>query len=119
MNKFDMYITFIFLIKIGFIIMAVLHLYLKYKGKSVSDLDKKVLYWKERFEFFFIALMAILMIYLFNPRNSKIVMIDKETNLLLYLFGFVLIITAKWDLFFQESPIVKTIRSAVGEVGSR
>jgi len=109
---------FIFIIKIGFILMAILHIYLKAKGKAQSDLDKKILYWKERFEFIFIATMALLLIYLFNPRKNRIAMIDYETSLLLYLFGFVLIITAKWDLFFKESPIMKKFQKSVGEVGS-
>ena len=114
-----MYITFIFLIKVGFILMALTHIYLKAKGEEKSDLDKKVLYWKERFEFIFVATMALLLIYLFNPRGNRAALIDKETSLLLYLFGFVLIITARWDLFFKESPIMKRIQKTVGEVGSR
>ena len=113
-----MYITFIFLIKVGFILMALTHIYLKAKGKEKSDLDKKILYWKERFEFIFIASMALLLIYLFNPRKNKNALIDYETSLLLYLFGFVLIITAKWDLFLKESPLMKKIQKSVGEVGS-
>ena len=110
MTKYDMYITFIFLIKVGFILMALTHIYLKAKGEEKSDLDKKVLYWKERFEFIFIATMALLLIYLFNPRRNRTVLIDQETSLLLYLFGFVLIITAKWELFFKESPLMKRIQ---------
>ena len=94
-----MYITFIFLIKIGFIIMTITHIYLQAKGKEKSDLDKNILYWKERFEFIFIAMMSILLIYLFNPRVDRSVLIDKETKILLYLFGFILLITAKWNLF--------------------
>lgn len=96
-----MYITFIFLIKIGFIIMTITHIYLKAKGKEKSDLDKNILYWKERFEFIFIAMMSILLIYLFNPRVDRSVLIDKETKILLYLFGFILLITAKWNLFIN------------------
>ena len=94
-----MYITFIFLIKIGFIIMSITHFYLKAKGKKNSDLDKHILYWKERFEFIFITMMSILLIYLFNPRVNRTLLINKETKILLYLFGFILLITAKWNLF--------------------
>lgn len=98
--------------------MAVSHIYLKLKGKENSDLDKTILYWKERFEFIFIATMAILLIYLFNPRTDKSILIDKETKILLYLFGFVLLITAKWDIFIKESPLMKRFQKSVGEVGS-
>lgn len=115
MNKYDMYVTFIFLIKIGFVIMALTHVYLKAKGKEQSDLDKKIVYWKERFEFIFIALMAILLIYIFNPRTDRTILVDKETKILLYLFGFVLLITAKWDVFFKESSLFKQIQSTLGK----
>ena len=93
--------------------MAVLHLYLKSKDLEKSDLDKKLLYWKERFEFIFTALMAILLIYLFNPRADKTILIDKETKLLLYLFGFVVLIMAKWDIFFKESTLLKKIKNII------
>ena len=113
MKNYDMYVTFIFLIKIGFILMAVSHIYLKLKGKEHSDLDKTILYWKERFEFIFIATMAVLLIYLFNPRTDKIILIDKETKILLYLFGFVLLITAKWDIFIKESKFFKRFKKSI------
>lgn len=99
MKRFDIYISLIFLIKIAFIITVIMHFYLKAKGKTDSKLDKTILYWKECLEFIFIILMSLLLIYLFNPRTPKLQIIDSETRLLLYLFGFVLIITSKWDLF--------------------
>ena len=113
MNNYDIYISLIFVIKIGFILMAVTHIYLKAKGETKSDLDKKIVYWKERFEFVFVLLMAILLIYLFNPRKNRIVMIDGETNVLLYLFGFVLLITAKWGDFFHDANWFKYIQQSV------
>ncbi len=114
MNKYDMYVTFIFLIKICFMLTAVSHIYLKSKGEEKSDLDNKILYWKERFEFIFIATMSILLIYLFNPRISKNIVIDKETKILLFLFGFILLLTAKWDIFFKESQLFARIQKSIG-----
>jgi len=114
-----MYIYLIFAIKLGFILMAVTHIFLKVKGKADSDLDKNIVYWKERFEFVFVLLMAILLIYLFNPRKERMVMIDGETKILFYLFGFVLLITAKWGDFFHESKWFKYIQGSIGEEGSR
>lgn len=107
MNNFDTYITFIFLIKIGFIIMTLTHLYLKLKEKEHTYLDKKILYWKDRFEFIFTTLMAVLLIYLFNPRHDKSILIDNETKILLYLFGFVLLITSDWNTFIKETSWFK------------
>ena len=103
MNNYDIYIYLIFAVKIVFIVMAILHLFLRIKGKTDSELDKKIVYWKERMEFIFTFLMSILLMYLFNPRKNNIYMVDKETNLLLFLFGFVLLITAKWSDFFHLS----------------
>jgi len=108
-----MFIYLIFTIKICFISMSVTHIYLKVKGESDSDLDKKVFYWKERFEFIFLLLMAILLIYLFNPRE-KMVMIDGETKVLLYLFGIVLLITAKWADFFHEAKWFQYLQKSIG-----
>ena len=94
--------------------MAVTHIYLKAKGNEKSSLDKKIEYWKERLEFIFVFLMAILLIYLFNPRNDRTQVIDKETKLLLYLFGFVLLITAKWNVFFHETKWLKIFTNIIG-----
>jgi hypothetical protein len=113
MDYFNKYVILIILVKVVFIILAVSHLFLKVKGKSDSETDKKILYWKERIEFIFIFLMSLMLIYLFNPRSTKEVKLDFETKLLLYLFGFILLITAKWDIFFKESPLFKKIQKAV------
>lgn len=113
MRNYDIYIILIILVKIGFIILAVTHLYLKHHGKNNSEKDKEVLFWKERFEFVFITLMACLLIYLFNPRNERSFMINYETKLLLFLFGFILLITANWNTFIEESEIFKDIQTLV------
>jgi Na+/H+ antiporter NhaD/arsenite permease-like protein len=113
MRNYDIYIILIVLVKIGFIGLAVTHLYFKRDGKINSEKDKEVLFWKERFEFVFIILMACLLIYLFNPRNERSFMINYETKLLLFLFGFILLITANWNTFIEESEIFKDIKSSV------
>jgi hypothetical protein len=113
MKYFDIYISLIFFLKISFIILAISHLYYKTKGELDSKNDKIVVYWKERVEFLFITLMAILLIYLFNPRINRIVIIDTETKILLYLFGFILILTAKWDIFFHESKWFSYVQKVV------
>jgi hypothetical protein len=114
MDYLDMYIYLIFAVKICFILMAVTHVFLKIKGEENSDLDKKIMYWKERFEFVFVFLMSLFLIYLFNLRNKGSVIIDGETKILLYLFGIVLLITAKWDIFIHESKLFKYIQNSVG-----
>ena len=113
MRNYDVYIIFVILVKIGFIILATTHLYLKHTGKTNSEKDISVLFWKERFEFVFITMMACLLIYLFNPRNDRSFMIDYETKVLLFLFGFILLITANWNTFVEESEIFKDIQISV------
>ena len=110
MDYYTIYIYVIFSIKIIFIILASTHLYLQFKNETNSELDKQVLFWRERFEFIFTTLMAILLIFLFNPYKNKMYMINNETKVLLYLFGFVLIITADWKSFLKESDIFKKIQ---------
>ena len=113
MDYYAIYISIVFLLKILFVILASANVYLKFKNKTGSDLDKEILFWKERVEFVFIVLMAILLIYLFNPIKNKLFMINNETKLLLYLFGIVLIITANWETFFKTSDVFKKIQTVV------
>ena len=114
MDKYTLFIYLIFAVKLCFVSISVTHIYLKVKGESDSDLDKKVFYWKERFEFIFLLLMATLLIYLFSPGKERNVMIDGETKVLLYLFGIVLLITAKWADFFHEAKWFQYLQKSVG-----
>ena len=114
MGYFTSYIYLIFTFKILFILLAVATLYLKLKKKENSESYKILSYWKERLEFIFIFLMSILLIYLFNPRQNRNNMINDETKILLYLFGFVLLITANWKTFIGESILVERAQYIVG-----
>jgi hypothetical protein len=84
-------------------ILAVYGLYLTHKKETNTTKYKNIEYWKMRVEFVFTSLMAFLLIYLFNPRTSRANMVTGETKILLYLFGFVLLITANWSVFIKES----------------
>ena len=113
MELFDKYVMLAFFFKILFAILAVLHLFLKFKGKGDSETDKKILYWKDRVEFVVIALMSLMLIYLFYPRSTKPIIIDFETKLLLFIFGIIILIGAKWDIFIEESPVFKKIQKII------
>ena len=111
----DYFIFFIILIKLVFIISAIGHIFLTYfsKNKEIQDrVDPKLLYWKERTEFVFIASMAILLIYHFNPHLSK-KPISEETAILFFLYGWIILFTAKWELFFTESNWYKQLVSSL------
>ena len=112
MKYYDVYVSIAILVKVIFIILALIHLYYKMKNLTNSPNDKNVLYWKDRMEFVFTIMMALLLIYIFNPRSSRIIGLDTETKFLLFLFGIILIITAKWEIFFKESIVFKKIQFA-------
>ena len=106
-TNLDLFIIFIILIKIIFVFSAIGHLILSHStNPNAANLDPKLLYWKERTEFIFIISMSILLIYHFNPHFSK-TPVSEETEFLFFLFGLILIFTAKWSLFIKESPLYK------------
>jgi hypothetical protein len=105
MSTFDLYITLIFIVKILFIIISVSKLYITHKEPNNKKKIDNLEFWKKRIEFIFILLMSILLIYLFNPLVNRINRIDNETKLLLYLFGFVLILTSDWNQFTKDSRV--------------
>jgi len=96
--------------------MTIVYMYLKSKNQQDSDLGKSIVYWKHRVEFVFVILMSLLLIYLFNPRYNNQGVVDFEIKLLLYLFGFILIITAKWSSFFKEAKWFKDLQNIFGEL---
>lgn len=115
MDKFEIYVTLIFIVKFVFIVLAISRLYIKNIKPDDKKLLEKIEFWKDRVEFIFIAMMSVMLIYIFNPRANRINMISGETKVLLYLFGFVLLITAKWSLFIKESPVLINIQKSVGK----
>ena len=115
MNYFDTYIYTIFILKLIFMILSITHIYLKvkYPGEE-ADLDKAVVFWREATSFIFVFLMACLLIYLFFPLRTKAVEINEETKVLLYIFGIVLLLTAKWGEFFSESRDFIRVQDILG-----
>jgi hypothetical protein len=136
MSFLDTYIYFIFFIKIIFIILAIVNLYLKKQipdEKEEKDKDKnndknkektnkikkqletqqKIEYWKTHIELLFNFLMALLLIYIFNPRQNRINLINYEAKELFFLFGIILIVTADWKEIIKESPIFTDIQNVL------
>ncbi len=119
MNAFTIYVTLIFIIKLIFIILAIYDASLKRGGKSKAAKHATITYWKERVEFVFITMMSLLLIYVFFPRANRINLINSEVKLLLFLFGFVLLITANWSTFFHESKWFKKTQAILGKTESK
>ena len=102
-TPFDFYIVFIFIMKTIFVIAAFAHIYLSHVDSRFNKYDENILYWKDRTEFIFILTMSLLLIYYFHPL-LKPKNINGETRLLFFLFGWVLLVTAKWSVFIHEAP---------------
>ena len=96
-------ILLIIFLKIVFVVCAVWMLVLKHENKEHSDLYSKLEYWKNRSEFAYVAFMSLILIQLFNPRNTKPINIGTEERRLLFLFGLILLVTANWGLFFKDA----------------
>jgi len=103
MNKFDIYVIIIIIMKISFIILALAHIYYKFFDKNDVETDENIVYWKDRVDYVFKILMAILLFYIFNPYYDNTYLIDGETKILFYLFGIILIITANWTAFIKDT----------------
>lgn len=118
MNVYDKYIYLIFVIKIFYMLLSITHIHLNYKGDNNSYFHKNIIYWKDITEFIFITLMALLIIYLFNPIKNEIVMIDGETKTLFFTFGILLLITSKWSIFLHEAKWFKKLQLLLGDNSS-
>ena len=128
MSLLNNYIFFVFFIKIIFVILEIMNIYLKKqipveeKEKNKSDKIKKqvktqqnIEYWKTHIELLFKFLMSILLIYIFNPRQNRIHLINYEAKLLFFLFGIILVVTADWKQIFNESKTFINIQSVLNQ----
>jgi hypothetical protein len=119
MNKYNFFIFFIIFLKIVFISLSLISIYLKRKTKEKPETqeDSKLIiqidYWEMRFEFIFNIMMSILLIYVFNPNSNNLYLITNETKFLLYLFGVILIIKSNWSEFFNEFSWFSTLQKVL------
>ena len=115
-SKLDIFLYFIIFIKLVFSLTYFLHIYFSKvnpNSEKGQELDPRILFWKERTEFIFIASMSALMIYLFNPWKTEPLVFNNEMKVLFYVLGWVLLVTANWAIFFKESPLVMDIQKAL------
>ena len=110
-RTYDNYVSFIIFIKILFIFCAVVTFLLKTKIKYSNNTDKKIITFynnlsvcKEMLEFLFIISTALICIIVFYPFYKEPVIIDKHTRLLLFLYGFIILITANWSVLTTTLP---------------
>ena len=115
MNKLDLFIYLIIFVKLIFIGSTILNKILSLKDKKkYHEIIEKTDYFRERTEFVFVILMSILLIYIFNPHHTKRVPINSEMRLLLFLYGWVMIFTAKWGIFLSETKWLQPLFKKFG-----
>lgn len=52
--------------------------------------------------------MAILLIMLFNPYTKDPIIVNNEDKTILWLFGYLLIISADWTNFMDDWKVINT-----------
>jgi phosphatidylglycerophosphate synthase len=102
LNLYDIFILFIFLIKIIYFILAIFALWYQEKNKVKYD---KLEFWKNNVEFIFTILICILIIIIFNPFINNLHLLNRETNILLVAYALITIYTAQWETFIKKSFI--------------
>lgn len=114
MQQIDYFITFLLTVKILFVLCALARVYLEHKKEHKNEvLIEKVEYWKDRFEFIFIAGMSLLLMLFFFPRNNKPITTTFETRFLFFVYGILVFIKLDWKLFFTESKLFNFIQGVV------
>ena len=125
MGLISQYGRFIFMIKVLFLIMTVMakrtELVIKRdtkKGKTANiDEQRKKLekeeYLRSRLELMFKFTMSIFLIIVFFPKRKNRVELTYEDNLLLTVFGFILLITADWSVLIPHNIIEEYMSKAL------
>ena len=106
MKLFDLYLTFIILVKIGYIITILL---------ENADLDKKmkkkVNYYHNKLHVLFYLLMGILLVIMFNP-FVKEVKVSGHEKLFIFILGVLMVIDILKRYFAKNSKIGTGIQIA-------
>lgn len=125
MGFISQYGRFIFMIKVLFLIMTIMakrtELVIKRdtkKGRTANiDEQRKKLekeeYLRTRLELMFKFTMSIFLIIVFFPKRKKRVELTYEDNLLLTVFGFILLITADWSVLIPHNIIHEYMSKAL------
>lgn len=125
MGFISQYGRFIFMIKVLFLIMTIMakrtELVIKRdtkKGRTANiDEQRKKLekeeYLRTRLELMFKFTMSIFLIIVFFPKRKNRVELTYEDNLLLTVFGFILLITADWSVLIPHNIIEEYMSKAL------
>lgn len=107
------FVTFLFIVKILFALLAVTHIYLKRTGKDDTKMDDFVSFWKERLEFIFIIGVSLLLMFFFFPGRKIQMEPTFEMRFLFFVYGIIILINLDWKIFVGESPFLETVQKVV------
>lgn len=89
-------------LKIMYISSSLMHKYNHFnKNSFFYKYDDMMVWLKEVTEFAFVLLMCLLLIFIFHPGKQNIGYMTKEIKLLIYMFAWIMIVTANWKDFFN------------------
>jgi hypothetical protein len=103
-------IYLLLLLKFIYLITNISHIILVKQNKEYGTLDNTLTHINEYVEFVFIAFMSLILLYLFFPLRNNIPIIDKETKILLFVYGAIQIVSLDWTLFIEKSVIYNFIK---------
>lgn len=109
MRKYDVFVSFIILIKLLFMICAILEFYFK----PDTTIGKILVFWKDHLEFIFVACTSILILIIFRPFQNGTIHITPHEQFLLFVYGIIILINANWALFIEESIWFKKLKNII------
>jgi hypothetical protein len=88
------YISFLFVIVVVKIIfmLSSIGILIVSKITSLNDHIDRVTIFRDHIYHIFTFLVSVLLIYLFNPYKNRDYLLDKETKILIYLYGWISIL---------------------------
>ncbi len=81
----------VIVVKLVFIALVIAH--------HFDKQNDTLLFYKNKAEFTYVSLMAIIMIYTFNPRSN--IVVTPEMKYLFFVLGIILFATAEWKDFYR------------------
>jgi hypothetical protein len=112
----EIFVYFIIVIKILFLITSISYLLLSHitnPSNKIKSLNVFFLGWKSKIELVFTILMSCLIIFIFTPWRDNTVFLTTEIKFLFYLFGFILILGANWELIIPDVTIFSIAQSTI------
>ena len=115
-NIIEFIIYIIIIIKILFLITTIGHLILSHTRKQTpktKEFDEEFSAWREKFEFVFIVMMSCLLIFIFTPWADNTHYMTTTMKFLFYVFGFILILSADWNLVMPSTTLDSIIQKSL------